>query len=123
MPSPEMTEFLSYLDQLMTATAAGKIEWGRLNPTTFTWATLTARVNLQRVDQVTQKVEPGKPPVLVRTTNYVFQALEGALQKLTVSGTEDSLVNQKLGDLYAAITGGYSRRGLDFLRSLLPPAE
>jgi len=124
MPSLEITEFLSYIEQLTVATRSGSVEWTRVNPTTFTWDTIKptpARLSLQRVDRRDRVVKAGRPMVIT-SKHYVFQAVdpEEGLQKLSISGADDPDVNQKLEALYDAISSGLSRKGLDFLKSLLP---
>ena len=54
---------------------------------------------------------------------YVFQAMDTrqGQARFSITGAEDEAVNQKLEKLYDTISGGISRKALDFLKSLLPP--
>lgn len=120
MDKPDVVELLVYLDLLITSTQSGDTVWRAANPTTLTWTTASppGRVVLQRVEKRTPPI-PGRP-VSSPTVHYVFQVLEAAgLQRLTVSGEEDSEINQKLDVLYQAAAARMSRGGLDFLKSLL----
>jgi hypothetical protein len=125
MPSPEFTELLNYIEQLIVATRSGSMVWARANPTTLTWDTQTptpAKLVLQRLDRRQVTLQVGKPVEITKRI-YVFQAfdMKTVQQKLSLSGAEDENVNQKLEALFESITSTLSQKDLEFLKSILPP--
>jgi hypothetical protein len=125
MSSTEVDELLEYLDRLVAATKRGDIEWRRVNPTTYSWETgpqQFARVTLQRVGPGAQTTDAGRVVVVARTT-YLLQAADARsnVVRLSVNGAQDAASNVKLEELYNAIGAGFSRKGLDFLKAILPP--
>ena len=44
-------------------------------------------------------------------------------QKLNVTGAFDANLNQKLQTLFESVASGYTQKGVDFAKSLLPRSE
>ena len=128
MPIPESQELQQYIDVLLEATRAGTVEWKAVNPTTFVWETAAeprARVNLQRVEKNVFRRAVGETAPGSKVS-YVLQAFEVSgpisLQKLKVSveSADDPALNHKLHTLFEFIKSGVSRKGLEFLKEILP---
>jgi hypothetical protein len=134
MPSPESNELQGknelqgYLDELIAATRKGSIQWVAANPTTFLWDTGAelrgARISLQRVDRTVPTTGIGGIRGMRRMAAYIFQAFEieqGRLVlRVSVDSSEDESVGKKLETLFDFIKTGVSRKGLEFLKDLIP---
>lgn len=127
METPELKELFSYLDEITTKTRGGTIEWVQANPTTYMWNVARpphpARVTIQRIDAREQFRNPNGTITLRIVPRYVFQTIDlssGGV-KLSLNGTENSEVNEKLKGLYEAIQSTIARSGIDFLKSIIPP--
>ena len=127
MPANE-PEILSYIDEIIEATNKDTIEWKRANPTTYIWSVIepggsvhpTAKVIVQRVRKTSFIDELGRPKVTA-VEHYIFQALDAsAVTKLSITGDDSRQINAKLGILYNAIADSMARKGLDFLKTILP---
>src|SRR5262249_47119846 len=108
--TPETAELITYLTSLLESTRAGKVNWGKTNPSTFLWNTPSpknANVGLQKV------------PKQGGSISYNFSVVDGNVQKLVVEG-EPPEVNRLLGELFEAVETSITRKGLDFLKSILP---
>ncbi len=104
-------ELITYLTSLLESTQNGTINWGKASPNTFVWNTSSpkaAKVGLQKVGRQ-------------GSVSYTFTVIEGNTQRLLVEG-EPPEVNLLLGKLYEAVETSITRKGLDFLKSLLPPS-
>jgi hypothetical protein len=131
MPKPEMVLFLEYIDGLIAATRSGAMDWIRINPTTFIWDTATptpARLSLQLVESRGGKVMRGGQVIRTTVRHFMFQAFDLTMmqtaperQRLAVNGADEPEANEKLQMLYDAISAGISQKGLEFLKSILPP--
>ena len=126
MPSPESGEFRTYLDELIEATRAGSVEWKPVNPTTYVWeapGATGARLSIQRIDRTQPVTEDGHIK-LRRVSSYLFQAFEmlgpAVKQRLSIESDEEPDLNPKFETLYEIAKTGLSRKGLDFLRKILP---
>ena len=127
MPSAESSELTNYLDQLIKATREGSIVWKSANPTTYFWergdAMRGARLSLQRVDRNSPVRVAGRL-TMQKTSSYIFQAheiSEGALfLKVSIESADDPEFDERLKTLFDLIKTGLSRKGLDFLKEILP---
>jgi len=129
MPRPEDTEFIEYVDKLIESTRSGTVEWKAVNPSTIVWETGAARLSLQRVERTKSARNPAGKIVAVKVVSYIFQAFEvrgGAVktlvEKMSVESDSDEAVNRKLDALYEAAKTAVARKGLDFLKGILPKA-
>jgi hypothetical protein len=128
MPSPEITEFQTYLDGLIEATRNGSVQWNMVNPTTYVWESgglgKGARVNLQRLDRTVAVRAPGGAIVSKRMPSYIFQASERSegeiIQRVFIESGQDEELNRKFDVLYEVIKSGLSTKGMEFLKSILP---
>lgn len=126
MKTSELTELNEYFDRLISATKDGKIDWTKANPTTFVWTTIRSprpsKVSLQRVDRTALRADDRGAFVGQKVMrSYVFQALDGNYPRFSIDGTEEGGLNEKLEILFEAISNSMARKGLDFLKALLPP--
>lgn len=126
MNTPEVEALAEDIQQLIEKTKAGKANWLKSNPTTFTWDTGPspfARLSLQRIDQV--KVAPVPGGGLQRTVvnNYVFQAVQLPMRavKLAINTSDPkyAALHEPLQTLFEVISGGTEKEGLDFLRQII----
>lgn len=129
MSGPESKELQTYLEEIIAATRQGSIQWEAANPTTFVWDTGSlvkgARLSLQLVNRVIRPVGiggiTGSPR---RIPSYILQAFQidtGTRSlKVSINGSEDESTNKQLETLYEFIKTGVSRKGLDFLKDLIP---
>lgn len=124
METNESKELFLYIDQIIKATQNGTIEWARANPTTFIWTVSQqkgARVIIQRVERASRTPDEAGRLVVKKSTTYVLHATdETGVVKLNVNGEEDAEANNKLEELFNVLTKNISRKGLDFLKSLIP---
>jgi hypothetical protein len=128
MQQNDRVAFIGYIDDMLKSTSAGKIVWKSVNPTTFVWETIGAKLSFQRVERliampVTQQI--GRPPIQQpprKQISYLFQAYD--LAQITpivnVDSTGEPELNQKFDMLFELIQTGISERSLDFLKSILP---
>jgi hypothetical protein len=128
MASPEMAEFLAQIDALIEATRDGTMVWQRANPSTFVWRSrptketeVSAILNLQKVEH--REVVSGRP-LTHRTVQaaYIFQAIDRRTKAayLTMNGIEEPALNERLGLLFETISAGITRKGLEFLKKVIP---
>ena len=116
----ELDEATRYLKKLTDATNAGRMLWQSVNPTTFIWETdspTPARIVVQQVSR-TERTTSGVKGV----KHYVFQLSEGRTGqlRLSLSSMNDTILRGPLGELYAVASGGVTRAGLDFLKTVVP---
>ena len=123
MASPETEELIEQVNRLITTTSGGEIIWTRANPTTFTWerGSPAARIILQTLTQ-SRTVVVGARPVQRQFRFLLFQVVDPLSKEtyINVQERDDTDVGRKLAELYQAISASESRRGLDFLKSVLP---
>jgi hypothetical protein len=132
MSTPESHELLTRIDELVSATRKGSFQWRTLNPTTYLWERTDparggegARLTLQRVIQnVPQRPVPGQPLGSTRKAFFILQVVEvkrggGQSPMLTISGSDEPEVNQKLEELFQQVSSGISEAGLEFLKNLI----
>lgn len=125
MPNSESTELMRYVSELAHRTRDGGIEWTRVNPTTLIWdgtgtGGLAGRITLQLVEQ-RKLVRLGAGVQNKKLIHYVFQVTDRGSGKalLSVTGEDDSALNNALEQLYDAAKSGVTRKGLDYLKGLL----
>lgn len=125
MPDNEREALLAYVDEVISATSAGKIKWREVNPTTFVWEIVEpkrARVLLQRLERQTGKIilsgGKQKPETFLAYNFQVIDATGSAVVNLTSS--EDDHLSEKLDRLFQLIRKGMSDKILEFLRGTLP---
>lgn len=126
MERNELNELSSYLTEIATATKNGKITWEQVNPTTFSWITSppnSARVTIQQVSTRTLGRNETGRTALINKHHYVFQAYGEGLVRLNYDGSSNSSLNQLLADIHEAARMSIARRGLDFLKRILPISE
>ena len=118
-PPPD-AQLLPYIDDLITATKAHKIEWVSANPTVYVWDIPNrARTTLQQA--ITARAQQGHPPSQIKI--YIFQVLDmarGSTPRISTQSPVDTPVGQKLDELFATIAEGINQSNLDFLKSLVP---
>jgi len=119
MANETTSEVLKYLDEMVQATRAGKMIWRRENPTTFVWATANrGKIVLQRT-VANVPTQMGRPPQ--RVSRYVLLAMDlSDVEQLQLQSTQGPDIDAKLRNLYVEIESSIARRGLDFLKSILP---
>jgi hypothetical protein len=110
MQQPELNQLLSYLDGIIAATNNGKMIWSRANQTTYVWNVI-GRGNARLV---IQKISPS--PIF---TMVAFNELNKA--EFQANGGENSPINQKLGLIFVGIEQYQDKKGLDFLKTIIPP--
>lgn len=125
MSTPEETEIVEYIKSLAANTAAEKIIWTRVNPTTFQWTKIEggkpiARLTLQKISKRERVRTPNGMVGIKETINYVLQALDvlTAAQRATVNSEDSADTLPALAVLFDAAGIQASRQGLDFLRRL-----
>lgn len=129
MPRPEDAEFIEYVDKLIESTRSGTIEWKAVNPSTIVWETDGARLSLQRLERAKGTHNAAGRPIMVKIVSYIFQAFEvrgsavkSLVEKMSVESDENDAINKKLDALYEAAKTATARKGLDFLKGILPKA-
>jgi hypothetical protein len=127
MPVSEREALVAYVDDLMKATTAGKIDWNQYNPTTFVWMRVTdpmASLALQRVESSWPKtrIDPDgkKVNMTEKTFNYILSVSSPGSMNVTISGQDDPRIKEKLGAIYEGLESGIVEKKLNFLRRTLP---
>lgn len=128
MPNDDTSDLFTYIKEIIDSTRAGNIVWERANPTTFVWRPSDlekGRVVLQRIDkqEIIRSVS-GRPQVRINKL-YVLQILQGlsGTVAMSVGGESDDNINKELAGLYGEVGASISKRGLELLKSLLPPKK
>jgi len=120
----EINELSAELDAIKVSTEAGTLEWVKANPATFVWARPLppARMTLQRIETPPTAVVMlrGQPTVVHRGKRFVLQAYDAANLRLSIDGGESEELNQKMEQLFDVIMSVQSRKGIEFLKSILP---
>jgi hypothetical protein len=124
MPSREIQDFVEYIQQVMMRTRTGKMKWLEANSTTFTWEApeKSAKLNLQQILPSQSDLSVAMYG-LDRTQRYLLQAIHSPTNevKVTIDGSLDPKLNEELGHLFELISDSIRQKGLDFLKSILPP--
>jgi hypothetical protein len=110
MQPEELGEFLKYLDGIIAATKDGNMNWQALNPTTYVWkkdVNRNARI-------VVQRVQPQFPKT------FVFQLVDNINVVQINEQAAGTALATKLEELYDGIGKHLDRKGLNFLKSILP---
>jgi hypothetical protein len=120
----DLEKLIAYIKQLTQATSQRRIEWHKVNPTTFLWSKSGGqphgRVVIQSVVRFQMTTKPAEPARQV--TAYILQVVDetrGEVLKIdsgAESGTEAVLKN-----LFETVIASSSVDGLAFLGSLLNP--
>jgi len=129
MSNPEGQEVQARLDELIAATRKGSFQWRAVNPTTYLWERGDPlrggpRLTLQRVEQNVVQRPPGGPPTPARQVFFILQVFDikpnnPQMPLLTVSGSNDPQMNQKLEELFQLVTSGITQQSLEFLKNLI----
>jgi hypothetical protein len=128
MPTnPETDELLKYAADLAQATTEGKLAWQRANPTTFSWTKSQpgrppeGRITLQYVAGQERRPLSNGGITLVNVKKYIFTAIDNAnVQRFTIDSSQNPELHIMLHGLFHAIETSLARKGLDFLKSILP---
>jgi hypothetical protein len=121
--SHQKDELIIYINKITESTRLGEMLWTRINPTTYTWSTdkpKPAKIILQQVQRSTRRIIGGN--IIVRTsTHYLFKVIDQHGQEvIAVDGSEDESINTSLSPLYEAILSGFTQKGIEFLKTILP---
>ncbi|HEY2783021.1 MAG TPA: hypothetical protein VGI90_19740 [Steroidobacteraceae bacterium] len=128
----EETELVGYIGDLIEVTSRGGTNWNKFNPTTFVWdisiPSHPARLVLQQVAGAALVHNKGlQSAASDSSTKYVFQAIDLTIPQgapvLIINGADSDLLNRKLRELFNTISGKESRKGLDFLGSIIADAK
>ena len=123
MPAGNVAEIRKYLEEVIAATNAGKMDWAQANPTTFFWTSTPPRGRLviQRVEKtVPRRLADGRM-IATKVVHYVFQALDqNGTAQFSASGEDIDDLNPLLENLYGVAETSMSRKGREFLKSILP---
>jgi hypothetical protein len=123
-----LNELLPYIDQIISTTEKGEMNWQRLNPTTFVWNAAppnAGRIVLQQVITAEPMPVPRVPvqfrQTLRQVTKILFQVIDDKnVQRISISSTDDEALRVRLDKLYQTLSSGITSAGLDFLKSILP---
>jgi hypothetical protein len=125
MQTVESDELFGYLDQIVNVTKAGKINWVQANPTTYMWNFSTpqaGRVIIQKISAAETFKNPNGTPGIRPVVRFLLQAIDktGGV-KLALNGAENVAINQRLQSVFETIEATIAQRGIDFLKSIIPP--
>ena len=115
-----------WLQQAIAGTNSGQISWRLVNPTTYTWETSPppSRVVLQRVErQENVNVMVGGRVQKKVSSAFLLQAFDLSkpqIPQVTLNGSDDSITNNALKELFDAVEIVANRERINFLKSLLP---
>jgi len=116
-------ELTKYIEQIISATEQGSMDWEKANPTTYVWITpdakLQGRIVLQRIDK-NELTREG----MRRNKYFVLEAFD-EYQKLqiSISGYLIKPINQTLGRLFDTVASANLNKGLSFLKTIVPPTK
>jgi hypothetical protein len=124
MATVDDEKLIQQIDELVVATREGRIQWGRANPTTYTWQPVSSppvRTTLQRIETLKNVATPrGMQPQKVRSHVLQVEQPVGSLV-MTDTRVDSDPVGAKLSELYQAASDALARKGLDILHALIPP--
>lgn len=129
MQQAELEQIVTYLDKLIASTQANQINWTKTNPTTYVWHIPqkgNSRLIIQSVERGTGRIVTNRigMPAEEMLKYCVFQAMDQAnVELLTIDGSTDQTLNGKLRLLFQAIESCLARKGIDFLKSIIPPGK
>lgn len=113
MQTEQRIEFIKYVDSIIEATQNGTMIWEVINPSTFVWKktpSLHTRIILQRLS--------ASPKA------YTFQGIDSNnTAQINESSVVPADVGVALDSLFLAIRKKLDQKGLDFLKSVLPPTN
>jgi hypothetical protein len=114
MQPEQAAEFLKYIGNIIGATQNGSMNWEAVNPTTFVWkkgAGLHTRIVLQRTSNTGSIV-------------YTFQGIDSSNSvQINQSAVHTSELGAMLSSLFVEIRKSLDQKGLDFLKSIVPPTS
>ena len=119
MLSAEQQEMLGYVEQLITMTQGGRLQWERPNPSSYGW-TSRSRAGAPTGVEVIQRLESARGPVFVL---QVVDPQKPQQPRVSLESTADQSIAEKLKELYDSIGTHIARGNLDFFRSILPKPE
>jgi hypothetical protein len=130
MANPEDAELVRYIRDLIEVTAQGEASWNKVNPTTFVWdipnRPQPARLVLQQLGTSGLSPRGALAIALEGQSKYVFQAFNLTTPQnpvLVINGSDNDGLNGNLRDLFNAISGKESRKGIDFLGAVIADAK
>jgi hypothetical protein len=121
MAALEIQEFSKVIEQLQEATNAGSITWSKVNPSTFSWNSHDGgRVTLQQVSRTVTEQRPGIGVRNREVRSFRFEVTNSSgVPQLSVNTADTKEADPILQNLFNVITSGITRKGVDFLKSLL----
>ena len=117
-------DILSYLDQIIASTQTDTIDWQKANPTTFVWTIKKpseAKITIQFVRK-TLLTNTG----VRKIKRYILEATDptNSTPRFSITGDDNNReLFDKLETLFNAINESFTRKGLYFLKSILPVQE
>jgi hypothetical protein len=116
-----LREMASTIADLTRSTRDGGMSWIEANKTTFVWTNPKngSRLVLQKTAEPPRLIKG----VLSKMPAYQFQAVEGQTKQagLTVETDEVPQLFGPVNELYEAVQTSVAKKGLSFLKSILPP--
>jgi hypothetical protein len=131
MAISDANQLVDVLEQLVAATEIGKVQWTKINPTTYSWPSDSGKVVIQKVPlprgatgSIWRAVTSSQSDVSdARTeiaTRYMLEVFDAAGEpQLVASSVRSRDVQAALESAYAAISSQFAQKGVDFLRELV----
>jgi hypothetical protein len=121
----QINDLPPYIVQLIDATQKDQIAWDRANPTTYSYGSGNALLSIQQVPQRrVAAVFSGAPPQPTPPV-YAFEVIDTSARStlISVNTRTAEQLTPLLQQLYRAADDSLSRRGLDLLKTVLPPPQ
>ncbi|WP_139351420.1 hypothetical protein [Rhodanobacter sp. B05] len=116
MPALDVETLNGVIDSMIKKINSGQMSWDRINTATFIHRSENGHIILQIVPVMT-RVAGG---ATARVNNYLFQAKDnGGETQLQVNSGELPSAKPVLEKLFDAINSGVTKKGLDFLKSII----
>ncbi len=120
MDSNEREAFNEIVRDMVESTNSGAMIWKRINPTAYSWTDSGGQILLQQVKK-TIRLNAGATR---EVRGYFIQVLDSTMgQQLAVNSTEEKEAHDILSELYEAIGASFTKKGVDFLKSLVSAAK
>jgi len=118
-------ETINLINELTADTRAGKIDWVKTSPTTFTWQkkmedNTQANVSFQKVQQNTPRLVANVMQVIT-TEDYIFQLHQRPTNTLLldIKTQENPQIRSVLKTLFDVISQDLERRGVALLKKIM----
>lgn len=120
MPINTVDEYRALIARLVAQTVDGRVEWTKVNPSTFVWGNSKGNINIQVVERKRARLDPNKGIVHEAVQHHVLTAYDpDGMSQVKLDSSETPQFALELAELFDLAKEKFERKGLDFFSGLV----